>query len=286
MMAIVEGIPTLLHVAVVLFILGLIQFLFSVNSAVAGAVLGVFLPFVLLYCVMTILPIAWAECPYRTPFSLLVRYPGIWAMKLIHEILDKIYWATPSDSWLEKWSRLWRDKLAGVTPHYDLAMTREKKVKDFSSGAAKDRIHRALRWTLASLTTDSELEPFVAGLPTLFSVIPGLSESQAVSDAMIAILLHPYGLATRIARLLYTCIPPTILSDEARVKRATTCLQAIHAIFNVKKLETDRSILELVGWLEEGKFSAALLTCTRLDSHNERALSSEAVTTSRLIATR
>ena len=57
MMAFVEGIPTFLHVALVLFILGLIQFLFSVNLIVAGAVLGIFLLLASLYFGMTILPI-------------------------------------------------------------------------------------------------------------------------------------------------------------------------------------------------------------------------------------
>ena len=74
MTAVVESIPTVLHVAVVLFILGLIQFLFSVNLVVARAVLGIFLLLASLYFGMTILPNIWAECPYRTPFSVLARY--------------------------------------------------------------------------------------------------------------------------------------------------------------------------------------------------------------------
>ena len=87
MTTIVESIPTVLHVAVLLFILGLIQFLFSVNLIVAGVVLGIFLLLVSLYFALTILPIIWAECPYRAPFSVLVRYAVIWQMKLISAIL-------------------------------------------------------------------------------------------------------------------------------------------------------------------------------------------------------
>ena len=102
MATIVEGIPTVLHVAVVLFILGLIQFLFSVNLIVASAVLGIFLLLVSLYFGMTILPIVWAECPYRTPFSVLVRYAVIWPMNLIYKILHKIYMATSDGSLLKK----------------------------------------------------------------------------------------------------------------------------------------------------------------------------------------
>ena len=132
MMAIVEGIPTLLHVAVVLFILGLIQFLFSVNLAVAGAVLGVFLPFMLLYCGMTMLQIIWVECPYRTPFSLLIRYVVIWAMNLISKILRKIFRATHIFC-----LRLWSARLYRFARAYDF----EKKAVELSLEAEIGRAH-------------------------------------------------------------------------------------------------------------------------------------------------
>ena len=200
MTTIVKSIPTVLHVAVVLFILGLIQFLFSVNLIVARAVLGTFLLLVSFYFVMTILSIIWAECPYRSPFSVLVRYAVIWQMKLIYKILSKIYWATSNGSLLENWLRAGRSRLRAITPEYNLAVSRDKKAQNLSSDASKRRIDRELRWTLASLTTDSELEPFVAGLPTLLSVSADQSGSQEVSDAMIAILLDPFGrLADRTA---------------------------------------------------------------------------------------
>ena len=283
MTTVVESIPTFLHVAVVLFILGLIQFLFSVNLIVAGAVLGIFLLLVSLYFGMTMLSIIWAECPYRTPFSVLVRYAVIWPMKLIYKILWKIYFATSHGSLLEKWSMARRDRLLAITPEYNLAVRREEKAQDLSSKASKRRIDRELRWTLASLTTDSELEPFVAGLPTLLSVSADKSGSQVVSDAMISILLDPFGgLAFRIAILLHTCIPPTILSDDSRIKRTTICLQAINAICNAKKLEINQSV-DFVRLLEYGKFSAALLGFGRLNPH-DKALYSEVVTTATLIA--
>ena len=193
-----------------------------------------------LYFGTTILPIIWTECPYRTPFSVLARYPVIWLMKIIYKILHKIYMATPSGSLLEKWSRAGRNRLRAITPEYNLAVSREEKAQDLSSKASKRRIYRDLCWTLASLTTDSELEPFVAGLPTLLSVPADQSGSQEVSEAMIANLLDRDGLAPRIARLLRTCIPPTILSEDSRIKRTTICLQAINAICNAKEIEINQ----------------------------------------------
>ena len=264
MTAIVESIPTVLHVAVLLFILGLIQFLFSVNLIVARAVLGIFLLLVSLYFGITILPNIWAECPYRTPFSVLARYPVIWLMNIIYMILGRIYYVTSHGS------------------EYNLAVSREKKAQDLSSEASKRRIYRELRWTLASLTTDSELEPFVSGLPTLLSVSADHSGSQEVSDAIIAIFLDCDGLAPRIARLLHTCIPPMILSGEPRTKRTTICLQAINAICNAKEIVNEQSN-QIICCLEEGQFSAALLGFGRLGPHDE-AFPSEVITTATLIA--
>ena len=96
-----------------------------------------------------------------------------------------------------------------------MAVSCDEKAQDLSSEASKRRIDKELCWTLASLTTDSELEPFVAGLPTLLSVSADQSGSQEVSDAIISILLDHDGFASRIARLLHTCIPPMILSDDS-----------------------------------------------------------------------
>ena len=273
MTTIVETIPTGLHVAVVLFILGLIQFLFSVNLIVARAVLGIFLLLVSLYFGMTILPIIWAECPYRTPFSVLARYPFIWLMKIIYEILSTICFVIHERPLQGQWPEV-RDRLLAITPRYNLAVSREEKAQNLSSKSSKRRIRRDLRWTLASLTTDSELEPFVAALPTLLSVSADQNGSQEVSEAMIAILPDYHGFAYRIARLLQTCISPTILSEDSRIKRTTICLQAINSIWNAKEIVNNRSI-----WLF-GEFSAALLGFGRLGPHDDdEAFPSEVVTT-------
>ena len=210
---------------------------------------------------------------------MLIHYAVIWPMKLISAILLKIYLVMSCGSLLGKWSWAGRERLFAITPEYNLAVSQERKAQNLSSEASKCRIDRELRWMLDSLTTDSELEPFIAGLPTLLSVSADQSGPQEVSDAMIAILLDRDGFTYHIARLLQTCIPPTILSDEPWTKHATICLQAINAICNAEKID-----MNLIIWLlEKGQFSATLLGLGRLDPH-DKALYSEAVTTATLIA--
>ncbi|KAJ7881376.1 hypothetical protein B0H14DRAFT_2435421, partial [Mycena olivaceomarginata] len=69
MHTIVDVIPFLLHASLLLFFAGLIAFLLPVNHIMMylmGIALCVFL---LLYAVLTLLPVIHLDCPYRTPLS-------------------------------------------------------------------------------------------------------------------------------------------------------------------------------------------------------------------------
>jgi len=71
----VETVPTLLHLSVFLFFIGLVIFFFTINKAVAIAAsvsVGVFAG---IYFALTILPFFGHKCPYRTPMSSLWWYP-------------------------------------------------------------------------------------------------------------------------------------------------------------------------------------------------------------------
>ncbi|KAI0062753.1 hypothetical protein BV25DRAFT_1803564, partial [Artomyces pyxidatus] len=63
----VEALPALLHASVVLFFVGLIDFLFSINNAVAYVLLGFVVLGALIYLGLTMLPILYPNCPYATP---------------------------------------------------------------------------------------------------------------------------------------------------------------------------------------------------------------------------
>ncbi|KAI0246777.1 hypothetical protein BJV78DRAFT_114536 [Lactifluus subvellereus] len=65
----IEAVPALLHVAVFFFFAGLVDFLFSIDTTVAHAVLGVICFCGGTYILLTFLPNVRPNCPYRTPFS-------------------------------------------------------------------------------------------------------------------------------------------------------------------------------------------------------------------------
>ncbi|TDL13837.1 hypothetical protein BD410DRAFT_707430, partial [Rickenella mellea] len=69
MKAVVEAIPALLHVSLFLFLIGLVIFLFPISLPIATTMLAILVLVVAMYMVVTILPIYYRHCPYRTPLS-------------------------------------------------------------------------------------------------------------------------------------------------------------------------------------------------------------------------
>ncbi|KAI0034888.1 hypothetical protein K488DRAFT_33351, partial [Vararia minispora EC-137] len=66
---VVEWMVTLLHLAVLFFLTGLVIFLFETNLIVAYTVLFLAVLALIAYITLSILPIFYNDCPYRTPFT-------------------------------------------------------------------------------------------------------------------------------------------------------------------------------------------------------------------------
>ncbi|KAJ6459856.1 hypothetical protein C8R45DRAFT_1030021, partial [Mycena sanguinolenta] len=69
MHAIVDLIPFLLHASLLLFFAGLVAFLLSVNRLMMYPMCIILSVFLIVYTVLTILPVICLDCPYRTPLS-------------------------------------------------------------------------------------------------------------------------------------------------------------------------------------------------------------------------
>lgn len=68
----VNFLPTLLHLALALFLLGLVDFLWNIHEFVAGITLTICVIFGSLYLIIMLLPHFFTDCPYKTPFSRLL----------------------------------------------------------------------------------------------------------------------------------------------------------------------------------------------------------------------
>lgn len=204
MAAVVETIPLLLHISLLLFFAGLVEFLWPINVAMGYLVLAMLALCITLYATITILPIIYSDCPYRTPLSSLW-----WRILRTMRLLRR------------------RDAQGGdklVTS--SMAETRNLDATDISS-KRDNRDLEAMCWTMASLRDSSELEPFVEVIP---KVVAGYDYS---AKLLLHKLLHhndtSVRLGHRIRRLLVTCMHGR-MEPIAAQKRATTCLSAIWSL--------------------------------------------------------
>ncbi|KAJ7615240.1 hypothetical protein DFH06DRAFT_903166, partial [Mycena polygramma] len=65
----VDLIPLLLHVSLILFLAGLVAFLIPINRIMVGLIASILGGFLVIYAILTVLPILRLDSPFRTPFS-------------------------------------------------------------------------------------------------------------------------------------------------------------------------------------------------------------------------
>jgi hypothetical protein len=146
----VDVFPALLQASVLLFYAGLVDFLFNVNHTIAYCLLSLVALGVLIYFLLTIMPLFFHNSPYQTPLSSLVWFAieashliKLWLRRKPDRVKDAI-----------------RDRKDRIKHGMRLAL--EKTALSSYSDA------HALQWTLMSLDEDHELEEFLDGLPGLF----------------------------------------------------------------------------------------------------------------------
>lgn len=201
--AAVEVLPALLHASVLLFYVGLVDFLFGINHTVAFILLALVTTGVLVYALLTIMPLYYHNSPYQTPISALVWFV-IEAAPLI-----KLWFLRRTDA-VQNAIRERRQKIK-----QGMRLALEKKANNPTSQADA----RALQWTLMSLDEDHELEEFLDGLPGLFhgSMAP---HAQGIKPELQR-LVDPVA-----DKLLATCTTG-LLPEGARRQRLTACLGSI-----------------------------------------------------------
>ncbi|KAF7350482.1 hypothetical protein MVEN_01353800 [Mycena venus] len=216
MHVVVDIIPLLLHASLVFFFAGLVAFLFPVNSAIAAVAAAPLVIVVVVYSALTLLPLWFLDCPYRTPLSTAVwRVLGIIATIWCRRPKSPSVASTSYGSWSS----------ATMVE----AMSRQA-TKESPGRVARD--YRALVWTVKSLADDIELEPFVEGLP---DVLWGpLYKRYGYEDHIQKLIRTPeLQLQSRIEALLRSC-DSGLLSPDASRRRRITCLKALWAIGSVQ----------------------------------------------------
>ena len=244
MSVVVEAVPALVHVSLFLFFIGLADYLFNMNTPTAATttIMITFCGALYLWCIIA--PVHDAQSPYQSPLS------GIF-----WHLFQVIRGRTHRDH-----------STGGARKRISTNMTEGRvQLAMDESDDRKKRDARAIRWVIDNLTEDSELEPFVIGVPGSFNskwgkkvwdVVALDEENKSHGDGTtnppppnestaLAVVSHsPAGgpissplliqqentigdLSGRITRLLKTCNDPGVLpTEEARRKRARACVDA------------------------------------------------------------
>jgi hypothetical protein len=207
-------VPFILHASVLLFFIGLVEFLFRINNTLAYFVLGCVMAGGKVYLVLTMLPLCYCDCPYMTPMS-----GPLWRVVQALQFAFLSSFRRISGVFAPKWTSKrmglkecvgkCKDRLFGGLQHEleQSAMSTAPELDSFS-----------MRWTLNSLREPSELESFIAGIPGFLGSVTITSDPPQLTLSSITLysLLHASDvhLGLRIGHLLKTQLhTPTVCVD-------------------------------------------------------------------------
>ncbi|KAK6995934.1 hypothetical protein R3P38DRAFT_3222874 [Favolaschia claudopus] len=165
MHAVVDIIPLLLHASLILFFAGLVAFLVPVNNAVMISVVILLGIVVIAYTTLTVLPLFSRQSPYQTPLSAF-----LW--RVVH---------FTRSIWQSEWERR-------KAPNSMANAMNAAAIEPPDSEQLMAYDCRALAWTLASLSDDEELEPFLVGIVDALTTTD--SNTRSYYHALIGRLLQ------------------------------------------------------------------------------------------------
>ncbi|KAH8983869.1 hypothetical protein EDB92DRAFT_1951269 [Lactarius akahatsu] len=212
----VNAIPMLLHISLFLFFGGLIVFLYNVDATLARIILAFVVPSLVLYTLLTALPVFYYDCPFKTPLTSVLSYitytianhrPRIRRRRNKHT--EHLHWHPEQHS--AYLTQLWAHDSS-------------------EEGAELD--HTALRWTLLALTDLRDLEQFIGALPALLQSDSSSTLTRDGGRAAQALLFGQDMLAVHLVRLLHSTFPSDALAlppaERQRLEaRAATCLRTV-----------------------------------------------------------
>jgi hypothetical protein len=227
--AAVEVLPGLLHTSVLLFYVGLVDFLININHTVAFFLLTWVAMGCLIYFILTIMPLFYPNSPYQTPLSSLCWFVleatpllGFWVRRREEAIRKR---RTKIGQGMRRALESNATRLKSLDSNatqLDSNATPKAKTPKAKATPIHEQAHAdtsALRWTLTSLDEDHELEEFLDGLPGLFhGSSPDFSRELKVR---LERSVKP------VAEKLFATCTTGILPEGLRRQRLTACLRAI-----------------------------------------------------------
>ena len=211
----VELLPHLLHLALLLFLLGLLVYLSNTHHTVFTFVASLVGLSVGIYGCIMLIPIFCPDSPYYAPLSssFLIVYKGVsyGIFRILRLITHSRYLSPETSLRFENYRK--RLLLGVVKTAQDIAWALE-------SSAELDR--RVLRRTFDTLDEDHELEEF-------FDCIPDFCRSKMVNNPkgiLAKMDSDDRGLTTTLIRFWDDTLASSFVSEEVKKQRLMTCVKA------------------------------------------------------------
>src|SRR6266702_736391 len=201
--AVVEGAPALLHLAMFLFIAGLIDITAPASPMLSFLSLGVLVVIAAFYLALSWFPLHDLQSPYRTPLS-----SALWYIKqAVHPLSFTNVEGSPV-----------------VVDSGSLSRGREEYATATRDGT-QERDLASLSWALSSLIGRGDCEPFIEG-------IAGFMRSEKIVGAPVIMheLVKRKDLARHILELLVNCVEPGHDSVDVRRRQSISGLSALRAL--------------------------------------------------------
>ncbi|KAH8985011.1 hypothetical protein EDB92DRAFT_1390453 [Lactarius akahatsu] len=201
--AVVEGAPALLHLAMFLFIAGLVDITAPASRLLSLLSLCVLVIIAAFYLSLSWFPLHDLQSPYRTPLS-----SALWYIKQAVRPLS----FTNVEGW------------PVIVDSRSLSRGREQYASATREGT-QDRDLDSLSWALSSLLDRGDCEPFIEG-------IAGFMRSEKIVGAPIIMheLVKRKDLARHILDLLVNCVEPAHDSIDVRRRQSISGLSALRAL--------------------------------------------------------
>jgi Family of unknown function (DUF6535) len=208
----VEGLPTLLHLSLLLFFGGLVIFLFNVDREVFSCVVSWIGLFSTVYGLITLLPLIRQDSPYYSPLSVLAIF-----------LYGSIYYVTYII-------------LASIVYGCNNPLGRFHSLTEFFGGWVLGGVGKEveeqsskidvgiLDWTISALGDDDSLEKFIEAIPGFFdsTLVKGLRE-HTPHDVLIR-------LSDAINGFLHRTMSSNSVIDSVKLHRFNISLRAIDLI--------------------------------------------------------
>ena len=233
-----------LHLSILLYAMGLLNFIFHINTSLGFVALGILLTLNLTYVIFTFLPFFFFDCPYDTPYSALAWrlshafLLGIFStirgiVDLFHQPLSTLWPWTYRHVSESRGPAQWREMLEKrVNTHRQWLLDGLRRTIELRAIEAPQAVDaNALEWTFTALVennSDKEIENIAAWVPEFFETYARSGASEAILPLMSDQPPTNPIFGFRLHYLLKTCILGTsALTEEERKRRLRACLKCL-----------------------------------------------------------